>query len=278
MMEIGKFKELVAYRNEPQGWYLVDETGDEVLLPNKFIPEGMEKGDEINVFIFLDNEERITATTQIPKINLNEFALLEVMEVNRVGAFVDWGLDKQLLIPFAQQSNKMVVGRKYIVYLKIDQVTNRLIGSNKINKFLNNDDLELSVGDEVDLIIADETDLGRNVIINHKHKGLIYHNRIFQKLKYGGLTKGFVHEIRNDNKIDIVLEKQGYENVIDDNSQKLLKYLENHEGYMPYTDKSDPEDIRMVFQMSKKNFKKSIGSLYKNKMIRLENDGVYLVR
>ncbi len=275
-MEIGKFVELVGYRDEPPGWYLVNELGEEVLLPNKFVPEKFEKGDEINVFIYLDNEERLTATTQIPKIKLNGFAFLEVMDVNRYGAFLDWGLDKQLMVPYREQKNKMEVGQKYMVYLKFDDKSERLIGSNKINKFLNNDDLDVSVGDEVDLLVIDRTDLGRNVIVNQKYKGLIYQNQIFKKIKYGDALKGFVKEIRYDNKIDVVLEKQGYRNVIEPHSKKILDYLEANNGYMPYTDKSSPDDIRLAFEMSKKNFKKAIGSLYREKIIRLEKDGTYL--
>ncbi len=277
MLELGKFKALVAYRNEEQGWYLVDETGDEVLLPNKFVPEGMEKGDEINVFIYLDNEERITATTQIPKINLNEFAYLEVMDVNKYGAFVDWGVDKQLMIPYSEQSNKMEIGRKYLVYLRFDDKSDRLVGSNKLNKFLDNEELDINENDEVDLIIADETDLGRNVIINHKFRGLIYSNQIFKKIYYGNVLKGFIKSIREDGRVDVVLEKQGYKNVIEPNSKKILKHLQDNNGYVPLTDKSDPEDIKLTFEMSKKNFKKAIGSLYREKIVRLEKDGVYLI-
>ncbi len=279
MLEIGKFVELVAYRVEEQGWYLVDETGDEVLLPNKFVPEGMEKGDDIDVFIFLDNEERLTATTQKPHLNINEFGFLEVMDVNQYGAFVDWGLDKQLMVPYSEQSNDMLEGRKYLVYLYIDEKTDRFVGSNKLNKFLDKEELDVEVGDEVELIIVDETDLGRNVIINNKFRGLIFSNQIFKRLNYGEKTKGYIKAIREeDQKIDIVLERQGYQNVIEPNAQKVLKYIEDHSGYIPFTDKSDPEDIRLTFEMSKKNFKKAIGSLYKAKKVRLEKDGTYLIQ
>ncbi len=277
MIELGKYNDLVAYRQTDNGWYLTDETGEEVLLPNKFIPEGMEKGTEINVFIFLDNEERLTATTQKPLVNLHEFAMLEVKDVNRYGAFVDWGLDKQLMIPYAHQSTKMQVGKRYLCYLFIDKVTNRLLASNKVYKFLDNETIDVKEGDEVNLIILNTTNLGINVIVNQKYKGLVFHDTVFQKLKYGSHQKGFVKTIREENKIDIILEKQGYKNVIDKNTEKVLQVLNESNGYSPFNDFSDPDDIRLNFQMSKKNFKKAIGALYRQKQIEIEEDGIYLV-
>lgn len=276
-MELGKYNELTAYRQTENGWYLIDERLEEVLLPNKFVPEDMEKGTEINVFIYLDNEERLTASTQEVKIELGKFAVLEVMDVNRVGAFVDWGLDKQLLVPYSEQMEDMKIGKSYVIYLKLDKVTDRLIGSNKINKFLNNDALSVKEGEEVDLIAVSRTDLGVNVIVNQIHKGLIFNNQIFRRLRYGDQLKGYVKNITEDNKLDIILEKQGYKNVIEPNSKKVLEYLQENNGYMPFNDKSDPEDIRMTFEMSKKNFKKALGALYKQKIIRLESDGAYLL-
>lgn len=276
-MELGKYNELVAYRETENGWYLIDETAEEVLLPNKFVPEGMEEGTEIEVFIYLDNEERLTASTQKVLIEMNGFANLKVVDINRVGAFVDWGLDKQLLVPYSEHSEDLQVDYSYIIYLKHDQVSDRLIGSNKINKFLDNEELTVEENEEVDLIIANKTDLGVNVIVNQKHRGLIFHNQIFRKLKYGQSIKGYVKEIGEENRLDIVLEKQGYLNVIEPTSQKILDYLKENSGYMPFTDKSDPVDIKMTFEMSKKNFKKAIGALYRQKLVKLEKDGTYLV-
>lgn len=276
-MELGKYNELVAYRQTDNGWYLIDETAEEVLLPNKFVPEDMEEGTEIDAFVYLDNEERLTASTQKVLIELNGFANLKVVDVNRVGAFVDWGLDKQLLVPYSEHSEELQAGYAYIIYLREDRVTGRLIGSNKINKYLDNEEMALEEGEEVDLIIANKTDLGVNVIVNQKYKGLIFHNQIFKKLKYGQSLKGYVKNIGEENKLDIVLEKQGYLNVIEPTSQKILDYLKENSGYMPFTDKSDPVDIKMTFEMSKKNFKKAIGALYRQKLVKLEDDGTYLV-
>lgn len=276
-MELGKYNELVAYRQTDNGWYLIDETAEEVLLPNKFVPEDMEEGTEIEAFIYLDNEERLTASTQKVLIELNGFANLKVVDINRVGAFVDWGLDKQLLVPYSEHSEDLQLDYSYIVYLKLDEKSDRLIGSNKINKFLNNEELTVEENEEVDLIIAHKTNLGINVIVNQKHKGLIFHNQVFRKLRYGQSTKGYVKKIGEENKLDIVLEKQGYRNVIEPTSQKILDYLKENSGYMPFTDKSDPVDIKMTFEMSKKNFKKAIGALYKQKLVKLEDDGTYLV-
>lgn len=276
-MDLGKHNELTAYRQTENGWYLIDERLEEVLLPNKFVPEDMEKGTEIKVFVYLDNEERLTASTQEVKIELGQFAVLEVVDVNRVGAFVDWGLDKQLLVPYSEQMEDMQMGDSYIIYLKLDQVTDRLIGSNKINKFLDNEQLFVEAGEEVDLIVANRSDLGVNVIVNQVHRGLVFNNQIFKRLRYGDKLKGYVKNITEENKLDIVIEKQGYLNVIEPNSKKVLKYLQENSGYMPFNDKSDPEDIRMTFEMSKKNFKKALGALYKQKIVRLESDGAYLL-
>ncbi len=276
MIELGKYNELVAYRETEFGWFLTNEKGEEVLLPNKLVPENLEKGDELSVFIFLDSEERLTATTQTPKIHLGEFAFLEVKDMNRYGAFVDWGLDKQLMVPYKEQSDQLEVGAFYLFYLLLDDRTNRLIATNKIYNFLDNEILDVEVGEEVDIIVAHSTTLGVNVIINQKYKGLIFENQIFKKIKYGDQLKGYIKEIREENKIDIVLEKQGYKNIIDAHSQKVLDKLQEHNGYLPFGDKSDPQDIRLNFEMSKKNFKKSIGSLYKSKKIKIQEDGIYL--
>jgi predicted RNA-binding protein (virulence factor B family) len=276
-MDLGKYNELTAYRQTENGWYLIDERVEEVLLPNKFVPEDMEKGTEIMVFIYLDNEERLTASTQELKIELNKFAVLEVVDVNRIGAFVDWGLDKQLLVPYSEQIEDMQMGESYIVYLRLDPVTDRLIGSSKINKYIDNEELSVETGEEVDLIVANKSDLGVNVIVNQIHRGLVFNNQIYKKLNYGDNIKGYVQKISEENKLDIVIEKQGYSNVIEPNSKKVLAYLQENNGYMPFNDKSDPADIRMTFEMSKKNFKKALGTLYKQKVVRLESDGAYLL-
>ena len=277
MIELGKYNTLKAFRASDFGWYLVDaEKTEEVLLPKNFVPEGMEEGDEIEVFIFNDHEDRVTATTQKPLLTLNNFAALEVFSVSEFGAFMIWGLDKHLLVPFSQQRVRMVKGESYIVYLYRDEMTDRLVGSSKIHPFLDHENLTVTVGDEVDLLISNATPIGVNVIINNIHAGLIYQNEIFQNIKLGDRIKGFIKLIREDGKIDVSLQKQGYLNVIPESSQLILDKIKSQDGFLNLTDKSDPTEIYHQLQMSKKAFKKAIGALYKQKLVRLEKDGIYL--
>ena len=277
MIELGKYSKLIAFRESDFGWYLVDaEKTEEVLLPKNFVPEDLEEGNEIEVFIYLDHEDRVTASTQKALITLNTFACLEVFQVTEFGAFMIWGMDKHLLVPFSQQKIKMVKGESYIVYLYLDEMTDRLVGSAKIHPFLDHENLTVAVGDEVDLLVGHATAIGVNVVINNKHAGLIYQNEIFQNIKMGDRMKGFIKLIREDGKIDVSLQKQGYLNVISDASQIILDKINAQEGFLNLTDKSDPTEIYRQLQMSKKSFKKAIGALYKQKLIRLEKDGIYL--
>lgn len=256
--------------------YLRDDENNEVLLPNKYIPDGLRVGDTIDVFIYKDSEDRIISTTLTPLIQLNEFAFLEVKQVSSIGAFLNWGLEKDLFVPFREQNAKMVEDGTYVVYLLLDTQTDRLIGSNKINKFLSNENIELKEGEEVNLLVFNKTELGFKVIINSKHEGLLYHNEIFKPVKLGDSLKGYIKTIREDNKIDVVLQKQGFANM-DVNTTRIMEYLKNNNGFLKLTDDSAPEEIAHVLNMSKKNFKKSIGMLYKKQMVNLQPDGVYLV-
>jgi len=276
-MKLGEYNELEILRETSVGLYLGDEDDNDVLLPNKYIPEtGAEIGDIINVFLYLDGEERLVATTIIPKIHLNEFAMLKVNGVNNIGAFMDWGLEKDLLVPFKEQPRKMVEGKYYTVYMYMDEETERLVASAKVLKYLSNEELTVEKDEEVEILIWDQTDLGINVIVNNKHKGLIYHDQIFAELLPGQRRKAFVANIRPDNKLDIRLEKTGYAQV-EPNAQKILKKLQSQSGFMKLTDKSSPDEISFQLQMSKKVFKKALGALYKQRLVRLEKDGVYLV-
>ena len=275
MIEIGKENLLKAFRHTKQGWYLRNELGQEVLLPNKYVPEGMKEEDEIAVFIFNDSEDRITATTLKPKIQLHDFAYLQVKEVNRFGAFLDWGLEKDLMVPFSEQPKKMLKNEYYLVYLYLDARTERLVASNRLDQFLELEEIDLEEGQEVELLIGPTTDLGVNVIINKRFKGLIFKNEIFQKLEPGAYTKGYIKQIRSDKKIDVMLQEQGYAAVAP-NAQKVLDLLQASGGFLNLNDKSDPEQIKSQLEMSKKTFKKAIGGLYKSKIIRIEADGIYL--
>jgi len=275
-MKPGVFNLLSAMRRTLNGYYLIDEENVEVLLPNKYVPTGMKPGDEISVFIFKDSEDRLTATTIEPYILLNEFAVLEVVDVNPVGAFLDWGLEKDLLVPYSEQASKMIVGKSYPVYLYLDEKTQRLVATAKTNRILESDEILVKEGEEVELLICNSTDIGINVIINNLYKGLIYDNELFQAVTPGDKIPGYIKHIRPDNKIDVSLQKQGYVNV-EPNAQKILQKLKDNDGFLNLTDKSDPVIILAKLEMSKKLFKKAIGSLYKQKLIRIADDGIYLV-
>jgi len=277
MIEIGKFSELRILRQTSVGLYLGNESGEEVLLPNKYCSETMKIEDKIEVFVYRDSEGRKISTTLTPKILLNEFALLQVTAVSDVGAFLDWGLEKELMVPFREQRQKLEKGRWYIVYLDLDKKTDRLYASNKVEKFLQNDELFLKEGEEVALLVLQKTDLGFSVIINNVHKGLIFENEIFKELNIGDKLSGYVKTIREDNKIDISIHPIGYRNFNDVNSELIYRTLIDNDGFIVITDKSTPEEIYSQFGISKKAFKKSIGALYKDRKITIQPDGIKLI-
>lgn len=277
MIEIGKYNTLTIDRDTQVGIFLTDGK-DDVLLPNKYVPKVFEIGEEITVFVYLDHEERPVATTLQPYILLDEFALLRVNYTNNIGAFMDWGMEKDILVPFKEQARPMEKGKRYLVYLYMDEKTNRLVASSKTNQFLSNENLTLGVGEEVDLIVSHITDLGINVIINEKHKGLVYKDEVYdERIRTGDRTHGFIKTIRPDGKIDVSLQKLGFEN-IEPNAEKILDELRANRGFLRLNDNSHPEDIKTVLKMSKKTFKKAIGTLYKQKLIELKDDGIYLVK
>lgn len=263
-------------RRLEQGIYLGNEGSDEsVLLPNRYITKDMQVGDTIDVFVYNDSEDRIVATTLHPKILLNKFACLSVVSVSDHGAFLDWGLAKDLFVPFSEQASEMHEGESYIVYLYLDKLTNRLVASSKINRFTDKEKPPFKEKEEVELLIAHKSDIGINVIINDKYKGIIYQNEIFQEVEFGSRIKGFIKKVREDNKIDVSLQKSGYENV-QPNEQKILTKLKEKNGFLPLNDYSSPEEIVSSLAMSKKVFKKAIGSLFKQRLIRIEEKGIYL--
>ncbi len=277
MIEIGRHHELRILRHTSVGFYLGNESGEDVLLPNKYCPDNAEQGDLIKVFVYKDHEERKVATNLTPKILLNEFALLEVTDVTPVGAFLDWGLEKELMVPFNEQRQKMEVGRWYLVYLDLDKKTDRLFASNKLEKKLQNAELTVAEGDEVDLIIMQKTDLGFTAIINNKHKGLIYDNEIFIDLRIGDRHKAFIKKIREENKVDLSLQPIGYERSNDANVDLVYRSLVKNNGALPFTDKSAPDEVYARFGISKKAFKKAIGTLYKQRKITIHPDGISLI-
>jgi predicted RNA-binding protein (virulence factor B family) len=274
-MEIGHYNTLKIVRNTKVGLFLTDGKED-VLLPLKYIPKDYKIDDEIIVFVYLDHEERPVATTLEPYILLDEFGFLRVNYVNKFGAFLDWGLEKDIFVPFKEQARPMEKGKRYLVFAYMDEKTNRIVASSKTNQFLNNDTITVQVGEEVDLIISHITDLGINVIINDIHKGLLYKDQVYDDIRTGDRMKGFIKTIRPDNKIDVSLQKLGYEN-IEPNAEKILDELRASRGFLKLNDTSDPDDIKTVLKMSKKTFKKAIGALYKEKRIEIKDDGIYLV-
>ncbi|MDN4166838.1 S1-like domain-containing RNA-binding protein [Cytophagales bacterium LB-30] len=274
MVAIGNYITLTILRDTPPGLYLGDEQGNEVLLPGKYITDDMKVGEQVEVFIYLDSEDRPVATTERPFLVVNQFGYLRVKEVNKTGAFMDWGLEKDLLVPFNNQSVTMLAGKYYLVYMYLDAKTNRLVGTSKVNTFLSFNPPTYLKGQKVDLLITRENELGFQVIIDNKFRGMLYHNEIFQEVEPGQRMLGFVKQIREDNKIDVRLTKEGYTEV-ENAAEELWKALEDHSGFLPLTDKSAPEEVSKVLKMSKKVFKKAAGSLFKQRRIRIETDGIY---
>lgn len=273
-MKLGKFNTLKILRDTRVGLFLGDENQD-VLLPNKYVPKKFEIGEELDVFVYLDHEERITATTLKPYIQLGEFAYLKVNYTNQFGAFLDWGLEKDLFVPFKEQARTMETGKRYLVYMYLDEKSNRLVASSKLNQFLEQENINLEIGQQVDLIVSHITELGINVIINSTYKGLLYKDEVFENLSPGKKLKGFIKAIRPDKKIDVALTKQGFE-AVEEHAQKILDELRASKGFLRLNDNSHPEEIKTVLKMSKKSFKKAIGSLYKQKLISIKEDGIYL--
>ena len=277
-IELGEMNLLTVARQEPQGMYLNLKTGDpldQVLLPNAYIEEGLEIGNDINVFVYLDNEERITATTLVPKLLINQFAFLSADQVNTAGAFMDMGIVKQLLVPYKEQAEPMEEGRSYLVHMYLDDKSGRLVATSKVNRYLSNENIDLTIGQEVDLIIMHSSELGRNVIVNNLHNGLIFNSDVNQPLKVGQVLKGFVKQVRSDGKLDVILQQEGIGS-IEPNAQKLLDILKLNEGFLELNDKSNPDLIASKVSMSKKSFKKAIGNLYKARKITISSDGIKL--
>jgi predicted RNA-binding protein (virulence factor B family) len=275
MLFIGKYNYLTIQRLTSVGMFLSDVEGEEVLLPNQYLTEEMQIDDTIRVFVYLDSEDRPVATTETPKIIRNEFAYLEVTDVTEHGAFMDWGLIKDLFVPFREQSTPMQVGEWHVVFLYLDQKSGRLLASTKVDRYLENDRLLVKEGDEVDLLIYRKTDLGYNAIVNQYHNGLIYANEVFKDLKVGDSLKGYVKKIREENKLDLSLQKTGYE-AIEPIGQQILDLIKKENGFINLSDNSSPEEINRRLGISKKVFKKAIGGLYKHGLINISDKGLQL--
>ncbi|HOZ51726.1 MAG TPA: S1-like domain-containing RNA-binding protein, partial [Chitinophagaceae bacterium] len=257
MIYIGEINRLKIIRNTSVGMYLSDKINNEVLLPKKYILEDFKIDDIVEVFVYKDYDERLVATTLDPYILVNEFGYLRVRTVTQFGAFLEWGMEKDLMVPKQEQSKKMEVGESYMVYLYLDEATDRLIASSKINKFINNEEMDLKVGDEVELIIFETTFLGYNAIVNNAHKGLIYHDEIYQDIHIGDKLVGYVKNIRDDFGMDISLQKIGVQHLVT-TTDGVLSYLQKNKGFLALTDDSSPEEIKKILSMSKKAFKKSV--------------------
>ena len=275
MIEIGKKNTLTAARQSTVGVYLEDKKGNEVLLPNKYVPKSLKLGEILEVFIYKDSEDRLIATTLVPLIERDGFANLTVNQVSSFGAFLDWGMEKDLLVPDKEQMVRMKEGETYLVYCYLDEISERLVGSSKIKKFLNNENLKLEVGSPVEAVIFDDTPLGYLAVVNQKHKGLIYHNEVYGKLNLGETITAYVKKIKDQGELDLSLQKIGFKHV-DDQTDVILEQLKKNKGYLNLSDNSSPEEIQARMKMSKKVFKKAIGILYRQKKIRIENDGIYL--
>jgi predicted RNA-binding protein (virulence factor B family) len=278
MLKIGKINKLRVVKEVDFGMYLDGgEDFGEILLPARYITPACIVDEEVEVFIYLDSEDRIIATTDFPYAMVDDIALLEVVATTKIGAFVDWGLMKDLLIPFKEQHRELQVGDKVVVKIYVDDLTERIVASSKLNQFLDNTPPNFNFNEEVDLFVHSKTDLGYKVIVNDIFWGLVYENEVFKPLNRGQKLKGYIKRIREDDKIDISLQKQGYNASIDKNMQIVLDKLNQNKGNLEVGDKSSPDVITHVFGMSKKSFKKAIGSLYKQKIISIESDRIKLV-
>ena len=275
-IELGKFNQLEVVKEVDFGVYLDGGEEGEILLPTRYVPEDCKIGDILNVFLYLDMDERLIATTLNPFVQVGQFACLEVSWVNQYGAFLNWGLMKDLFVPFREQKMKMQVGRKYVVHAHLDEESYRIVASAKVERYLSKDKPEYTAGEEVNILIWQKTDLGFKAIIDNKYSGLLYENEIFSSIETGMEMKAFVKQVREDGKVDLILQKPGFEKV-DDFAKTLLDYIKEQGGRIHLNDKSPAEDIYDTFGVSKKTFKKGVGDLYKKRLIALHEDGIALV-
>ena len=272
-IELGKYNTLEVVKEVAFGMYLDGGEEGEILLPSRYVPQDCKVGDKLNVFIYLDNEERLVATTLTPLVQVGQFACLEVAWINQYGAFLNWGLMKDLFVPFREQKMKMQVGKKYVVHAHLDDESYRIVASAKVDRYLSKEKAAYESGQEVDILIWQKTDLGFKAIINDEYSVLLYESEIFQPLHTGMRMKAYVKQVREDGKIDLLLQKPGQAKV-EDFSATLLDYIREQGGRIALNDKSPAEEIYATFGVSKKTFKKAVGDLYKKHLVVLEEDGI----
>ena len=277
MLNIGQYQTLKIVREKPHGFYLECDEGQEVLFPRKYIKEEMKIDDEIEVFVYCDANDKDIATTEKPVFTVGRYATLVVNDVNKVGAFCDWGISKQLFIPFRNQEKELILGQTCVVYLYLDELTDRLVGTTKLRKHLGVEaNEELKIGAPVELIIYDETEIGYKAIVEQYYTGLLYKTDVNRELEYGESIEGYIKYIRKDGKIDLSLKPLS-KKPIEPSAKKILERLKASKGFLPFNDKTDPAVIKNEFGMSKKMFKKSLGNLYKQKLILIKDDGIHSV-
>nr|WP_299340469.1 S1-like domain-containing RNA-binding protein [Allomuricauda sp.] len=277
MIELGNFNRLKVLRSTSIGLFLGDDEGTEVLLPNKYVPQEYEIDGELEVFCYLDNNERPIATTLKPLIRRNCFGYLEVKEVGPFGAFMDWGLEKHLLVPFREQQQRMEEGKKYVVYCYLDEESFRLVATSRIKKYLSNEKVDFEVNTKVSLLVSRKTPLGWEVIINNSYLGLLFESEIFQPVAMGDTLDGYIKNVRFDNKIDVTLQPIGFK-MLEPVAQSIYHKLQKSGGFLALHDKSSPEEIKNILSISKKAFKKAIGTLYRQRKIQIKEDGIHLMK
>ena len=270
-IKVGEYNLLEVVKEVDFGVYLDGSEDGEILLPTRYVPQGCKPGDVLNVFIYLDMDERLIATTLQPYVKVGEFACLEVAWVNQYGAFLDWGLMKDLFVPFREQKMKMLKGNSYVVHVHLDEDSYRIVASAKVEKYLSKDMPEYSAGDEVEILVWQKTDLGYKVIVDNKFGGMIFKNEIFTDVRIGMKMPAYIKQVRPDGKIDLELQKGGVKKV-EDFADTLLEYIRSNGGSTPLNDKTEADVIYNTFGVSKKTFKKAVGDLYKKRLIVLEGE------
>ena len=275
-IKLGEMNALVIDRFTPPGIYLMSIDDESVLLPNAYVKESMQVEDIIEVFIYTDSQDKMIATTLTPLAKVNEFALLKVVDVTSFGAFVDIGLLKDLLVPKNRQKNPFTIGEKRFVRVVVDESSQRLIGVEKFDSYIKRDLSHFKINEEVNILVFAKTPLGFKVIVNHDYEGMIYHNEIFETIQSGDKKRAYIKNIREDGKLDIILQKIGSK-ANSDMLDRIVSFLEKNKGFAPYTYKSDSNDIQKIFSMSKKNFKATLSKLIEEKRIQLGDDGIKLI-
>ena len=274
-MNIGKTNTLKISEHNSSGLILVDENGEKAFLPKIFASESSLIGDEMEVFVYQD-DDKLKATTEKANAEVGEFAVMTCVQSRPSGAFMDWGIIKDLFVPYKQQKSKIVEGKRYLVYVYVDEILGLITGTTKFKRNPQYENLPFKKGDKVNLILMGESELGWNVVINKEYIGLIYASDVYKKLYPLSEEIGYIKTIREDGKIDVSLQPEGYEN-IDEFQKMILEKLQQNYGLLYVSDKSDPEEIKQELQMSKKNFKKAIGGLYKDKKIEIFEDKIRLI-